>query len=481
MRQIAKKTFFEKDQQIFAQISRDWNPMHMDPVVARRLLAGRQVVHGIHIMLTAIEFWQNDAASLPIAISCNFNNPVSVGEQLVFTQPAQIGNQSTVEARVNGLLCATIVLTVGLRATAHSAAVNTKQVATSKEVVDLSALTQPLDEAPEFHLGKSYAFRLNDADFATHFPKSYCYLGRQGFAAVAALSYIVGMVCPGLHSVFASLDVDLSSSGTANECLYFSVRKYDPRFHLFDIGFSGCLQGRIKAFMRPPPQSQPSVQELSRYVSSDEFKGTRSLIIGGSRGLGEVTAKVLAAGGGTVLITYASGLDDAQAISVEINQCGLPLCHIQKLDLTNDSFDSLDLDGNTLNAIYFFATPKIFRKKADVFDPALFQEFYEFYVKKFYELCAFLEKTITSGKVQVYFPSSVAVEDRPKGMAEYAMAKAGAEILIQEINKNFQKVAVICTQLPRMSTDQTATIMKVSAASNVEILLPLIRSMQTHS
>lgn len=481
MRQIGKKTFSEKDQQIFAQISLDCNPMHMDPVVARRLLAGRQVVHGIHILLTAIEFWQNDAASLPIAISCNFNNPVSVGEQLVFTQPAKIGNQSTVEARVNGLLCATILLTVGLRATAHPASVKTQHVAASKETVNLSALTQPLDEAPEFHLGKSYALRINDADFATHFPLSHRYLGKQGFAAVAALSYVVGMVCPGLHSVFASLDVDLSSSDTVNECLYFSVRKYDPRFHLFDIGFSGCLQGRIKAFMRPPPQSQPSVQELSRYVSGDEFKGTHSLIIGGSRGLGEVTAKVLAAGGGTVLITYARGLDDAQATSAEINQGGSSLCQIQKLDLTIDSFDSVDLDWDSLNAIYFFATPKIFRKKAGVFEPALFQEFYEFYVKKFYELCVFLERTISSGRVQVYFPSSVAVEDRPKGMAEYAMAKAAAEILIQEINKDLQKVVVVCTQLPRMSTDQTATILKVSAASNVEILLPLIRSMQTHS
>jgi len=238
------------------------------------------------------------------------------------------------------------------------------------------------------------------------------------------------------------------------------------------------LQGRLKAFMRPPPQPQPSLQELSKYVSGDEFKETRSLIIGGSRGLGEVTAKVLAAGGGAVLITYASGLDDAQAISAEINRSTASLCQIQKLDLTNDSFDSLDLDWNTLNAIYFFATPKIFRKKAGVFDPALFQEFYEFYVKKFYELCVFLEKTITSGKVQVYFPSSVAVVDRPKGMAEYAMAKAAAEILVQEINKEFRKVAVVCTQLPRMSTDQTATILKVAAASNVEILLPLMRSMK---
>lgn len=64
-------------------------------------------------------------------------------------------------------------------------------------------------------------------------------------------------------------------------------------------------------------------------------------------------------------------------------------------------------------------------------------------------------------------------------MAEYAMAKSAAEVLVQEINRSFTKLRVSCSRLPRLSTDQTTSIVKVSTGSNLETLLPLIRSLQT--
>lgn len=476
--QIGEKTFYAEDQQLFARISRDCNPMHMDPVAARRLIAGEQVVHGIHILLTALECWQNNIAAPPTSISCSFNNTVAVGERVVFAQFAEADSQYTIEARVNGLLCTTISISVGPQIAPKEAMANLPKARPDELTSFLGSLPQPLHEAPGFHLDKHYAIKLNDGDFSALFPESHRHLGWQGFASTAALSYVVGMVCPGLHSVFSSLNIDLHPVAAASDYVYFAVRKYDNRFHLFDIGFSGCIQGVIKAFIRPPPQIQPSVKELSKTVGADEFKSTRSLIIGGSRGLGEVTAKILAAGGGDVVITYAYGLDDARVISNEINDTEGSQCHVCKFDLTADPFSLIDVDWSTVNSVYFFATPKIFRKKAAIFEPVLFQEFYQFYIDKFYGLCVFLEKTITTGKVKIYVPSSVSVEERPKGMAEYAMAKAAAEILIQEINRSFNNLTVLCTQLPRLSTDQTATILKVAAVSNVEILLPVIRSMQ---
>ena len=478
MRQIGEKTFLTEDQQIFAQISRDCNPMHMDPIAARRLIAGRQVVHGIHILLTALEYSQNDSGTPVATISCSFNNPVSVGEQVIFTQLVEADNQYSIEARVNGLLCCAITLTTGPQDAQKPVVASLTNATPCHDNVFLGALSHPLDEPPEFHLGKYHALQLNDSDFSSLFPKSHRHLGKQGFAATAALSYIVGMVCPGLHSVFSSLNLDLHSVAATDNCLHFSVLKYDPRFHLFEIGFSGCIQGSIKAFTRPAPQGQPSVQDLSRYVGANEFKGSLSLIIGGSRGLGEVTAKILAAGGGEVVITYAHGLEDARVIRDEINGGGRAFCQMHKFDVIADPFSSIGVDWNTVDTIYYFATPRIYRKKVDIFEPKLLHEFCDFYIEKFYELCAFLEANITTRKIKVYYPSTVFVEMRPKGMAEYAMIKAAAEILVQEINRSFSNLTVLCTQLPRLSTDQTATILKVSAEPNVETLLPVIRSMQ---
>ena len=232
----------------------------------------------------------------------------------------------------------------------------------------------------------------------------------------------------------------------------FTVRSYDPRFRLFDIGFQGIVRGRIETFARLPPQEQPSLNEVAAQVSPEEFRGTRSLVIGGSRGLGELTAKILASGGGHVVITYASGFDEARRIRDEINDGGRSTAEILKLDLTVDSFDSMKIDYDDVDAVYYFATPRIFRQQASVFEPSVFHEFSDFYIKKFYELCVHLEARAAATRIKVFFPSTVAVSERPKGMTEYSMAKAAAEVLTEEINRTFKRVSVLSTRLPRLST-----------------------------
>ena len=110
MQHIGEKTFTSDDQRLFALVSADRNPMHMDPIAARRLLTGRQVVHGIHILITAIEYWKNDDDAFPVSIACDFSNPVSIGDKVVFTQNAQNDNEVTLEAKVNGNLCALVTI-----------------------------------------------------------------------------------------------------------------------------------------------------------------------------------------------------------------------------------------------------------------------------------------------------------------------------------------------------------------------------------
>ena len=476
LRHIGEKIFTVEDQELFAGISGDRNPMHMDPIAARRLITGHQVVHGIHIMLTAIEYLQNETAVYPSTIACSFNNPVSLGEKVVFTQATDPLGELTVEAIVKGLVCTR--LTFWTTPADKPTGTGSKQVKTgSDEDICISTSSLPLNEAPEFHLGKRYALKANCTDLSIHFPKAHRYLGKQGLASTVALSYVVGMVCPGLHSVFSSLTIDLRTTTIGDDVLRFSVLKYDPRFRLFEIGFSGGVVGMVKAFLRPPPQIQPTVLELSDCVDRGEFKGTRSLIIGGSRGLGEVTAKLLAAGGGDVVITYATGIDDARAVKDEIDSAGLSRCQIQKLNLFADPFGSLDIDWNTLDAVYYFGTPRIFRKKVGVFDDETFLEFCAFYITKFHALCLFLEAANTNRKIRVYFPSTVYVEARPKGMAEYAMAKSAAEVLIQEINRTFKNLSVSVVRLPAMSTDQTSSIFKVLTSPSAVTLLPSIRAL----
>src|SRR5580704_7564483 len=49
---------FSPDGQLaFARLSGDYNPIHLDPVAARRLLFGQPVVHGMHALLWALDAW----------------------------------------------------------------------------------------------------------------------------------------------------------------------------------------------------------------------------------------------------------------------------------------------------------------------------------------------------------------------------------------------------------------------------------------
>jgi hypothetical protein len=242
-------------------------------------------------------------------------------------------------------------------------------------------------------------------------------------------------------------------------------------------GANSVIHGIIRALQRPRPAEQPAMSDFLKSVAPGEFQESSSLVIGGSRGLGECVAKILAAGNGKVTITYRHGVEDAERVKAEIDSHKPNACEILKFDFLSDPIHSLKSDLGRFDSIYFFATPKIFRKKSDLFDRKTFDEFLQMYVVKFYEMCLYLEKNLER-KIKIYFPSSVAIDVRPRDMVEYAMAKSSCEILSAEINKYFGRVSIMFDRLPRLATDQTATVVKVKDESPITILIPVVRAMR---
>lgn len=108
---------------------------------------------------------------------------------------------------------------------------------------------------------------------------------------------------------------------------------------------------------------------------------------------------------------------------------------------------------------------------------SIFQDFLRFCVERFYLLCEAIE-SVAVRPVRIFYPSSIYVESRPKGMTEYAMAKAAGEVLISDLNAKSSKVHVISSRLPRMGSDQTNTIVSgTDEADSSAIMLAIIRSM----
>src|SRR5271166_908048 len=81
---IAEREFVVADQEQFAAMSGDRNPMHMDALAARRTMAGFPVVHGIHALLWSLDrLFRYLRHREPIAsIKVTFKKMIHVGDRV---------------------------------------------------------------------------------------------------------------------------------------------------------------------------------------------------------------------------------------------------------------------------------------------------------------------------------------------------------------------------------------------------------------
>jgi acyl dehydratase len=466
-----KKIFQMIDQKRFAEVSGDWNPMHKDPLVARRTQMGVPVVHGMHALLLCLDFYAQTPADLnPIsAMNANFLNPIYAGDQVEF-EVLRL-NPLCLAASVKGIKVLTIEITFSSRTKSGIIKLSTaKKNQKKKKPVELSFK----DIEASYGVKKQITM---SAAAMKMFPNASHWLGSQTVQALAALSRIVGMECPGLHSIFLGFSINLITEDSDNQ-MEFSVLSTDYRFKRVKLGVvGGGVNGVVEAAMRVPPVLQPSLRKIAAKIKARSFANQRVLIIGGSRGIGEYVGKVIAAGGGHVTLTYKSGIVEARALLNEIREYG-GKADIMAYDVGLPAAAQLKRLKKIPTHVYYFATCPIFRRRTNEFDLPAYAEFQQFYVTGFYELCSALRKM--TQRVSVFYPSSaaVALEGRPKGITEYAMAKAAGEILCTDMRWIVPGVEVTVKRLPRLLTDQTATIRPVAREKSMNVLLPVIFKMQ---
>ena len=462
------RRFTHADQALFAALSGDGNPMHMDALAARRTQAGVPVVHGVHALLWALDCAAADGADLGMLqqLKVQFAKFIPVGQEarLEFSQTSAASARLTVFTA--GLAAIVAVLRFGPRATA---AVNGQPCAP----LPPSPLATELSLHQMGGLNGWLASPAPASRFAELFPRAAAALTPRRLSGLAQTSRLVGMVCPGLHSIYAGLTLELTAMADGQEGIGFSVTKADERFRLVDMAVRGDgLAGKISAFARHAPVAPPAMEVLANHVRPGEFEGTHALVAGGSRGLGALTAMLLACGGATVSITYARGREDAESVCERINiAAGPQACRVLAYDAMQQAAPQLAVLSAPVSQLYYFATSQIFLQKQEAFVSDVFHTFSRIYVDAFHECC----QALTPRPVSVFYPSSVAVEQLPAGMLEYAMAKSAGEMLCDGMRASGWKV--VSARLPRLLTDQTATVAQVETADPVEIMLPFIRAM----
>ena len=199
---LGERVFLAQDQLSFAQASGDFNPMHVDAIAARRLLSGQAVVHGIHTLLCALQWWLAAHPTRPAGIACHFANPVNVGDVVVFAHCRDAEGRLVITASVDGLVCTEVV--IDSARTEPATVGGAQNAAAGPPVRHLAAASAALDEPPGQQVGQVMALAAAPNGLAGLFPDVARVLGDDRLSAIAGLSFYVGMVCPGLICVFVS-------------------------------------------------------------------------------------------------------------------------------------------------------------------------------------------------------------------------------------------------------------------------------------
>ena len=475
---LASRTFNSEDQVIFAGLTGDFNPIHLDPIAARKTQAGTVVVHGIHAILWALNkvLELGEITAEIVSLNVQFRNFIPVGKQVELKLPSRDAKSARLELCLGKLTTVTLVVAFGTRK--RTRGTDPQDAAPRKSLTDKPANFVRIEEMANLSgcmdtLGRT-------SDIQRHFPYASSAIGSYRVAAIALLSTLVGMTCPGLHSLFGGFAVELVDDSRTQNRIRFQVSATDERFRMVRMSVSGAgIFGSVQAFLRLPPIAQASLTEITSIVGPAEFAGSVALIIGGSRGLGALTAKILAAGGGKVILTYATGRADATELTEEIrNQAVSDVCQALQYNVHEEAATQLKNISAGVTHLYYFATSSIARQKQSLFVMSLFDEFVQMYVKGFYDCCHYLGEH-GSGALTAFYPSSVFVESNPPDMTEYCMAKMAGETLCTNMNRASGRVHIIVSRLPRLLTDQTATVLPIGTEDPLKVMLPVIRTVQT--
>lgn len=465
---VATREFSVAGQESFARLSGDANPMHLDRVAARRTEPGEPIVHAIHAILWALDVVceRGIIENAPTSIDARFTR---------FIYPETIVSLEVVE-RTDEIL--RIALSVDGQVAFAVALRLTPQPPRAKPPGDgplVEIPSTPIILDTKDMLGRSGLLpSMVDGRIVDEFPNAARVLGAERVKGLAALSALVGMIVPGMHSIFSRFDVDLADTAAKDGALKFEVRKVDDRFRIVDIAVEGSgLRGSAYAFARKPPVEQRSMRDLAALVRGDEFAATHALIVGGSRGLGAATAKIIAAGGGRVTITRLVGEAEAREMIAEV---GATSCTARRFDVRDDPATQLDELAWDFDQVYYFATPQLRRQKSAAFEAERFEKLFEVQVLGFQRLCELL-RARTNGPVTIFYPSTAALDDETRGLEEVRKSKAAGEMLALEMNDEWGEAHIVVKRLPPVLTDQTAAVKPAKLLDAVDVMLPIVREM----
>ena len=464
MIELGRRVFSEADQRAFAALSGDANPLHVDAAVARRTVFGHCVVHGVHQVLWALEAWlaaRGESGALAV-LEAKFLRGLGIGVPVVCRAERQDGAEFALELSAGSAVTA--------RLKGRWSAAPGEDPALPAAGAELACRVRSFEEVVGAQ-GRMELF-LDMALVGRMFPLLAQRLPPSQLAGLLATTRLVGMECPGWHSIFSALQLTFDRP-RGDAALHWRVERTRQHLSIIQLAVEAPgMKGTLQTLFRPPPQTQAPLAEVATRVVPGEFAGQRALIIGGSRGLGEVAAKIIASGGGRVFLTYFRGAADAQRLCAELRRADGG-AEAALFDVLGGELPALPW---TPTHLYYFATPMVAVDKAAAFSAGKFEEFSRYYVGGLARVLGRVAE-LAGGALTVFYPSTIFLDQPAAGLAEYAAAKAAGEALGGQFAGRFPQMKFHAPRLPRLSTDLTAGLLPLAAQEPLAVLLPALRAL----
>ena len=458
---LSEHIFTLNDQTKFAELSGDYNPIHIDNKYARRTQFGQVIVHGVHVVMWCLESLFKKNPSIMLAgFEVKFLQPIFLNEK-INCQFDQDSNE--IIAYSKDVRCVIIRLHEGSNKLSQDEcyfASSQHFKRKPKEPVDKQLCLVKQGEI----------FKLNYytcvKKLQIEFRNSIKCLGLSGTNDIVNLSAVVGMFLPGKHSIFSSFKIALGTSTKDNN---IEIRRTDSRFGICDYKVnSENSVAEVNTIFRARIKSSFDL----KYSKADrtrekKWENHRVLVVGGSRGLGSQLVLQSALHGADVKFTYNVGFEEAEALKACVSNYSDKVS-LEQFSAENPNYEKLS--EFKPNIVFYMLTPAIFTKRTRDYDDELFWKFHYFYCELFSKLIRVLDHDTLE---LIYYPSSVAVSTDRNANFEYAAAKELGEVFAQ-VEARYANSKVLIDRLPRLETDQTTTHLNIKAMKTHEIAEQII-------
>lgn len=453
----------------FVALSGDRSPLHVDAAHARRTPFGGPVVHGVHLVLLALEqVLPRQLAPMP----GDLGGRVAL-EHLDAEFRAHVGVASpfTVEVGADG---ATID-----RGGRSAARVRWRFGPPDPDAWDVVTGQGPADAGPASATPEDLAtlvgaehheaLCIDAALLADLLPAVAARLAPADVAGLLTTTRLVGMRWPGERALLRRVRLERHDAGTAGVAPGRLAAEVTSVHRGTGLVRCEVRHGRTvvaaEAQARPPTVRQPPLTALRSRVPDGRFAGVTAWVVGGGRGLGEVAAKLLAAGGATVVVS-GRGAEDVARVADEVGGEALVL------DVTappaRDAVARLRALAPTHLA--HFAAPSLLPLGPD---DAEGRRLLAAVLRDGLRTCV----DLVGGPAAlrgVLVPSSVLVGAPTAGLEAYAAVKAQVEDDLAALAVAHPHLTVAAPRLPQLLSDQTVGIGGLDVERTVDVLLPVL-------